>query len=124
MDQTYRRDHAGQLFDILDNWAKDKSCEEIAAQAQVLRLPCAPLRSINDLINDEQLLARGYFVEVEHPELGRKFLYPGAPYLFSGTPWRVYRRPPLLGEHNKEILTGELGMAIEELAVLRAEGVC
>ena len=123
-DQAYRREHAGQLFDILDNWAKDQSCEEIASQAQVLRLPCAPLRSINALVNDEQLIARGYFVEVEHPELGRKFLYPGAPYLFSGTPWRLYRRPPLLGEHNKEILTGELGLSIEELGVLRAEGVC
>ncbi len=89
-----------------------------------MRLPCAPLRSINDLVNDEQLMARGYFVEVEHPELGRKFLYPGAPYLFSGTPWRLYRRPPLLGEHNKEILTGELGIAIEELGgAARGRGV-
>jgi crotonobetainyl-CoA:carnitine CoA-transferase CaiB-like acyl-CoA transferase len=56
-------------------------------------------------------------------ELGRKFLYPGAPYLLSRTPWRLYRRPPLIGEHNYEVLT-ELGISREELAVLRAEGVC
>jgi len=56
--------------------------------------------------------------------LGRKFLYPGAPYLFNATPWRLYRRPPLIGEHNHDVLGGELGLSVEELAVLHAEGVC
>ncbi len=74
--------------------------------------------------DDEQLIARGYFVQVEHPELGRKFLYPGSPYLFSRTPWRLYRRPPLIGEHNLEVLGGDLGIPADELAVLHAEGVC
>ena len=66
---------------------------------------------------------RGYFVDVEHPELGRRFRYPGAPYLFNGTPWRVTRRPPLVGEHSGEILRDELAMAPEAIAVLAAEGV-
>ncbi len=123
-DPAYRREHAAHLFDVLDAWVKDKSCAELAERAQILRLPYAVPRSINDLPRDEQLAARNYFVEVEHPELGRKFLYPGAPYLFSRTRWRVYRRPPLLGEHNKDILGGDLGMTNRELAVLRAEGVC
>jgi benzylsuccinate CoA-transferase BbsE subunit len=123
-DPAYRREHAAHLFDVLDAWVKDKSCAELAERAQILRLPYALPRSINDLPRDEQLAARNYFVEVEHPELGRKFLYPGAPYLFSRTRWRVYRRPPLLGEHNKDILGGDLGMTNRELAVLRAEGVC
>ena len=76
------------------------------------------------LTEDPQLNARGYFVEVEHPELGRKFLYPGAPCILSATPWRLYRRPPLLGEHNKEVLGGELGLSVEAIRVLRADGVC
>jgi crotonobetainyl-CoA:carnitine CoA-transferase CaiB-like acyl-CoA transferase len=87
-------------------------------------LPYAIPRSINDLPADEQLAARNYFVEVPHPELGRKFLYPGAPYLFSRTPWRLYRRPPLFGEHNKDVLGNDLGISAQELTVLRAEGVC
>ncbi|HZY58865.1 MAG TPA: CoA transferase [Candidatus Binataceae bacterium] len=123
-EPAYRRANAAHLFDVLEDWARDQSCEAIAARAQTLRLPYAMPRSINDLLNDEQLKARGYFVEVEHPELGRKFLYPGAPYLLSATPWRLYRRPPLLGEHNKEVLAGELDLTVEEIAVLRAEGVC
>jgi benzylsuccinate CoA-transferase BbsE subunit len=123
-DAAYRREHAAHLFDVLDEWAAGQSRDAIAARAQTLRLPYAIPRSINELPADEQLRARGYFVEVEHPELGRKFLYPGAPYLFGATPWRLYRRPPLIGEHNREILVAELGLGIDELAVLRAEGVC
>jgi len=123
-DAAYRRANAPQLFDVLDQWVADKSREEIAERAQTLRLPYAIPRSINDLPRDEQLRARNYFIEVEHPELGRKFLYPGAPHLFSGTPWRLYRRPPLIGEHTKEVLSGDLGLSVEVLSVLRAEGVC
>ena len=55
-----------------------------------LRQPYATVRPPEALFDDEQLIERGYFVEVEHPELRRKFRYPGAPYLFNGTPWRVY----------------------------------
>jgi crotonobetainyl-CoA:carnitine CoA-transferase CaiB-like acyl-CoA transferase len=123
-DPAYRRDNASHLFDVLDNWVKDKSRDEIAERAQMLRLPYAIPNSINDLPGDEQLNARGYFVEVEHPELGGKILYPGAPYLFSRTPWRLYRRPPLIGEHTSEVLAGDLGISVDEIAVMRAEGVC
>jgi len=114
---------AEHLFDVLDDWAKDYPREELIERAQLLRQPYATVRPPEALFDDEQLSARGFFVEVEHPELGRKFRYPGAPYLFNGTPWRVSRRPPILGEHTGEILRDELAMAPEALSVLFAEGV-
>jgi len=114
---------AEHLFDVLDDWAKDYPREELIERAQLLRQPYATVRPPEALFDDEQLAARGFFVEVEHPELGRKFRYPGAPYLFNGTPWRVSRRPPLMGEHTGEILRDELAMAPEAIAVLAAEGV-
>ena len=120
----HRRENAAHMFDVIDEWIKDYTSEEALERAQLLRLAFAIVRSTDELLTDEQLRARGYFVEVEHPELGRKFLYPGAPFIFSATPWRVYRRPPLLGEHNREVLVGELGLSADELAVLRGEGVC
>ena len=122
-DVGKRREGAEHLFDVLDEWVKDYSRDELLERAQLLRLPYASVRSPENLFDDEQLLARGYFQEVEHPELGRTFRYPGAPYLFNDSPWRVTRRPPLLGEHTGEILRGELGMSAEELAALAAEGV-
>jgi benzylsuccinate CoA-transferase BbsE subunit len=115
--------NAEHLFDVLDEWVKDYSRDELLERAQLLRQPYASVRRPEALFDDEQLAARGFFVEVEHPELGRKFRYPGAPYQFSGAPWRVYRRPPLVGEHTGEILRDELGLETSELAVLAAEGV-
>ena len=114
---------AEHLFDILDDWAKDYPRAELIERAQLLRQPYATVRPPEALFDDEQLAARGFFVEVEHPELGRKFRYPGAPYVFTGTPWRVSRRPPLLGEHTGEILRDDFAMAPEALATLFAEGV-
>ena len=122
-DALYRGEHAEHLFDVLDEWAKDYSRDDLLERAQTLRLPFASVRSPEALFEDEQLAGRGYFVEVEHPELGRSFRYPGAPYLFNGSPWRVYRRPPLLGEHTAEILRNDLGLEPAEVGTLTAEGV-
>ncbi len=121
-DPGYRKEHAERLFDILDEWAKDYEADELLTRAQALRIPYASVRPPEALFDDEQLVARGFFVEVYHPELGRTFRYPKAPYLFHGTPSHVYRRPPLLGEHTAEILTIELGLSTQEIEVLAAEG--
>ncbi|MCA9821050.1 MAG: CoA transferase, partial [Dehalococcoidia bacterium] len=60
--------------------------------------------SPEEAIADPQFVDRGFPTEVEHPELGRSFTYPGAPYLFHGSPWAISRRPPLPGEHTEEVL--------------------
>jgi crotonobetainyl-CoA:carnitine CoA-transferase CaiB-like acyl-CoA transferase len=75
-----------------------------------------------EALEDPQFRARGYPVEVAHPELGRSFTYPGAPYRFEKSPWRIARRAPLLGEHTDEVM-GELGLDAEAIAKLRADGV-
>ncbi len=122
-DFAYRSQNAEHLFDVLDEWVAGYERDELLMRAQALRLPYAIVRPPEALFDDEQLAARGYFAAVEHPELGRTIRYPGAPYLFSGSPWRVYRRPPLAGEHTGEILRAELGIDADEMATLAAEGV-
>lgn len=114
---------AEHLFDVLDDWCKDYGRDELLERAQLLRQPYAIVRRPEALFDDEQLSARGFFAEVEHPELGRTFRYPGAPYVFNGTPWRVYRRPPLTGEHTGAILREDLGIEPPEAAALASEGV-
>jgi crotonobetainyl-CoA:carnitine CoA-transferase CaiB-like acyl-CoA transferase len=75
-----------------------------------------------EAFEDPHFAARGYPVEVAHPELGRSFAYPGAPYRFEKSPWRISRRAPLLGEHTDDVL-GELGLDAGVIAKLRADGV-
>ena len=79
----------------------------------------APVNTPKDLMENEQLAARNYFVEVEHPELDTSITYPGAPYKMDETPWRIRNRAPLIGEHNEEIYAGELGIPREELRTLK-----
>ena len=119
----YRKENAEQLFDMLDDWAEDYSVAELMEGAQLRRIPYAMVRPPEALIDDPQLKERGFFSEVEHPELGRSFQYPGGPFFFTKPPWRISRRPPLLGEHNAEIFTGELGLSPEQLAGLVQDGV-
>jgi crotonobetainyl-CoA:carnitine CoA-transferase CaiB-like acyl-CoA transferase len=57
--------------------------------------------SPDEALDDPHVVARGFPVEVEHPELRRSFTYPGAPYRMSATPWQLRHRAPLLGEHQE-----------------------
>ncbi len=122
-DLQYRKENAENLFDMLDDWAEDYSVAELMEGAQRRRIPYAMVRPPEALVYDPQLKERGFFSEIEHPELGRSFQYPGGPFFFTKTPWRISRRPPLLGEHNAEIFTHELGLSPEQLAGLVQDGV-
>ncbi len=75
-----------------------------------------------EMLEDPHFRARGFPVEVEHPDLGRSYRYPGAPYKFEKSPWRITHSAPRLGEHNGRVY-GELGLSEEDLAQLRADGV-
>ena len=90
--------------------------------AQRRGLPVGIVYAPEEAFEDPHFRARGYPVDVPHPELGRSFGYPGAPYRFEKSPWRISRRAPLLGEHADEVM-GEIGLDAEATARLRADGV-
>lgn len=77
--------------------------------------------SPEEALEDQQFAARGFPVEVQHPELGRGVRYPGAPYRFTRTPWSV-RPAPALGQDNADVYGG-LGLDQDRVAALRAAGV-
>jgi crotonobetainyl-CoA:carnitine CoA-transferase CaiB-like acyl-CoA transferase len=122
-DQFYRKEQAEHLFDVLDEWAKDYSVAELMEGAQLRRIPYATVRPPEALVGDPQLNARGFFPAIDHPELGRAVRYPGGPFLFTTSPWRIARRPPLLGEHNVEIYQGEFGISAGQLMTFAREKV-
>ncbi|MBI2918137.1 MAG: CoA transferase [Chloroflexi bacterium] len=96
---------------------------EIYRESLRRRLPWAPIQTPADLLSHPHLAARGFFVNVEHPELDTSFAYAGAPAALSETPWRLQRRAPLIGEHNNEVYIKEMGLSLRDLARFRAGGV-
>lgn len=82
-----------------------------------------PVSTPEDMLKNAQLAARGFWAEVEHPELGAAITYPRAFPYTAETPGEISRRAPLIGEHNAEIYTGEMGISAEQLLVLKQAGV-
>jgi crotonobetainyl-CoA:carnitine CoA-transferase CaiB-like acyl-CoA transferase len=82
-----------------------------------------PVSTPADMLESVQLSARGFWTKVEHPELNTSITYPRSFPYTSEIPGRVPRRAPLIGEHNDEVYTGELGIARERLLVLKQAGI-
>ena len=76
-----------------------------------------------ETMKNSQLMARDFWVQIEHEELKDSILYPGACIKFNETPMKVWRRAPLVGEHNEEIYLGELGYSTEELMTWKRGGI-
>jgi crotonobetainyl-CoA:carnitine CoA-transferase CaiB-like acyl-CoA transferase len=98
---------------------------ELYEEALEKRIPLTPLNAMSDVVEDEQLAARGFWVGVDHAELGTNLRYPGFLFLPSEALCmpKVKRRAPFIGEHNREIYVGELGLAEAELIALQREGI-
>ncbi|MEX2375557.1 MAG: CoA transferase, partial [Dehalococcoidia bacterium] len=102
--------------------AESISAYDFFVGAQSRNMQCGIINTPDEAIDDPHLRARGFAVEVEHPELGESFIYAGAPYQMPASPWQISRRAPLLGEHTVEVL-GEIGMGESEVRRLRGAGV-
>jgi len=83
----------------------------------------APVATIDDVLANPQFIAREYWQTIEDRELGLKLTYPGPFARLSATPITYRRRPPRVGEHNREIYLGDLGLSDRELSDLTTKGV-
>ena len=109
-----------EMFGLIEAWSVQHTKWEVLDQLNARNVPCGPILSTRELIEDETLAQLGAIVTVDHPERGQ-FKTVGCPLRMSDSPVEV-RRSPLLGEHNAEIY-GELGYSAEQLAELGAAGV-
>ena len=111
------------ITEMVGNFAAHLTRDEMAYGAQERGLNWGSIRAPDELVDEGHLNDRGFWVEVPHPELDRSFKYPGPAGIYNGSPWRISRRAPLIGEHNEEIYCGELGLQRTELAYLAESGV-
>jgi crotonobetainyl-CoA:carnitine CoA-transferase CaiB-like acyl-CoA transferase len=121
-DAVRRAENAAALLEFVGNWMKKHTKEEVWQKAQAANCPVTPINSAEDVVKSEQMNARGFFEEIEHPKAGRLKM-PARPYHFSKTPCALERPAPLLGEHNDAIYRERLGYGEEELDELRKAGV-
>jgi crotonobetainyl-CoA:carnitine CoA-transferase CaiB-like acyl-CoA transferase len=117
------RDRADELDKLISDWTARRSVSEAVNELRSRGVAAAPVVAPAALLNDPQLLARGFWETVEHPVAGT-FLCTGMPFTFIGKPRRWIRRsPPLYGQHTDEVLTGLLEHSGEDLIALRQSGV-
>jgi crotonobetainyl-CoA:carnitine CoA-transferase CaiB-like acyl-CoA transferase len=107
----------------LGGWTAAREAEAVAAILQAAGVSAMPVLGPDDLRADAHLAARGAIVTVEHPEVGPE-RHAGNPLRMSRTPLVVAGPAPLLGQHTEEVLTRVLGLSVDELQRLAADGVC
>jgi formyl-CoA transferase len=110
------------LAQALNEVFATRDADEWLSKLQNVGIPCGPINTIPDVFNHPQAETRNLKIFVEHPTIGRLSL-PGFPYKFSSTPAEVLRPPPLLGEHNQEVLVDLLGYSIEQVDSFKERGV-
>ncbi len=123
LDREKRLEQLDHVIEVLERWTKSHAVAELVEKGQLMRFPWGEVSSIPRLMASPQLKERGFFVEVEHPESGKKYKLPGAPCKLSRSLWQVGSHVPAPGEHNMEIYRGELGLSEKDIEALIKGGV-
>jgi CoA:oxalate CoA-transferase len=108
--------------EMIKEYIKDMTRDEAVAFFTEIGLPIAPINYASEATQDLHVIARDMIKELEHPALGPVKVV-NFPVKFSETPGKIHSPPPLLGEHNDQILTEILGYTTEEIEPLYKEGV-
>jgi formyl-CoA transferase len=117
-----RVEHRESLVPELQEIFRKRPAEEWIELLLEHRVPVGPVNDIPTVLNDPQVLEREMVQEVEHSNLGMIQQLGPVPKL-SGTPARVRKAPPALGEHTENLLLDELGYSPADIENLRAEAV-
>jgi crotonobetainyl-CoA:carnitine CoA-transferase CaiB-like acyl-CoA transferase len=113
--------NSAEIYGILADIVATKTTAEWLEELNRLAVPVQEVNSIEDLIDNEQLQATGFWQTAEHPTEGT-LRYPEPPVRFSESPSSVRRLPPRLGEHSAEVLA-EAGYSDADIEAFFAEGV-
>jgi len=116
-DANARRRNREALILAIEKVTRTKPAEHWLALLREAGVPCGEIADYGDVFNDEHLLARNFFVDLEHPVLGT-LRGLGSPMRLGRTPVQHRRAGPRLGEHSADVLR-ELGWSdadVDDLA--------
>ena len=113
-----RKQNEDELDRIITAWTSERDRWEITELLQRAGVAAIPTLGNKDIILDQHLRERGFLVDLDHPEVGRR-TYPGVPWTMSVTPCKLWRASPCLGADTDQVLTTMLGYTPEQLEELR-----
>jgi formyl-CoA transferase len=108
--------------ELIESWTKTLTKNEVARRMLAASVPCAPVRDLSEVMNDENMHARGSLQWIDHPDLGRVVL-PHSPLVFEGTERRPIEPSLPLGASNEAVFGKLLGHSDDELKAYEKEGV-
>ncbi|MFQ5627053.1 MAG: CaiB/BaiF CoA transferase family protein, partial [Methyloligellaceae bacterium] len=114
--------HADALDQCIESWTRSQRDEEVMARLQAAGIAAGMVKNMRDIRQDPQLRQRGFWVELDHSEIGRLAL-EGHPFRFSTIPNQPRFARPELGEHNAYVLGELLGLSAAEIQRLKADKI-
>jgi formyl-CoA transferase len=122
LTRTSRVQNFEAVDELIESWTKTLARNDVAKRMLAAKVPCAPVRDLTEVMNDENMHTRGSLQWIDHPELGRVVL-PHSALVFEGSERRKIEPSLPLGAKNDEVYGEWLGHSPEELAAMRKEGV-
>ena len=115
-----RGDHGAIISARISEWCASRSTSEVISACEAARVPAGPVYRMRETLDDPHVRASDILTEIDFPGIGTAPI-AATPVKLHATPGEIRRRPPLLGEHNAEIL-GELEFTDAEIAAFRKDG--
>jgi crotonobetainyl-CoA:carnitine CoA-transferase CaiB-like acyl-CoA transferase len=108
--------------EIVAAWTTTRGKMEVFATAKRHRIPCAPVRTVPEVMNDPHMHGRGMLERIDHPELGN-IVVPTTPLRLHGADKVPTEPSPVVGQHNLDVYGGWLGLRPDEIVALKQQGV-
>ena len=120
--QYRRQRHRRELDALLSQWTAGHDPDDLTELLQDHGVAAAPVLSAEERLFHPHFMERGLYSDIDHPALGAEPIF-NLMWNLSKTPSAVRRHAPLMGEHNREVLCGTLGLSAGELAELEERQV-
>lgn len=117
-----RKANEDALEEIVTAWTKERSANEVTLYLQSAGVAAYPSLDSKDMSRHPHAEARGYFVELEHQEIG-KMRHFGIPWKMSRTPCQVQRPAPCMGQDTEYVMEEIVGLSKEEIASLKTQDI-
>ncbi len=119
---TMTQEDADPIAERFSAFFANHTMEELFQGAIEKRVILYPVATVADIIENPQLTAREFWIQVKHPELDDNITYPRSPFRLLGSESKEWLRPALIGEHNEEVFERDLGISRDEVMALKRGG--